>query len=98
MRIYSFVVSITSHVDFDEELAASLPRNAAMGSSMRTRQIAEVSLGDVVVYSKDVTKQMSTSAPTRHDEVESEVMHEFAEKLRKLIRSEPFDPRMLSDR
>lgn len=92
MRIYSFVVNITGHVDFDEELAASLPKNAAMGSAMKVRSVAEVSLGDVVVYSKDVTKEMSTSAPSRHEEVEYAIMHEFAERLRKVLDMHEAEP------
>lgn len=81
IRIYTFEVAVEGY----QRMRADAPKSTAMGSALETAYAGRVRLCDVVVYERDVTPSMRTSAPTRREEVEYALMHEFASKLKRVL-------------
>lgn len=74
MKIHTFEVCVDNRME-------SVPGTSHLGVTYTAR----VTLGGVTVFTKDVTREMATGAPTRHDEVEAGVMHDFATRLAEVL-------------
>jgi hypothetical protein len=74
MKIHTFEVVVDSVVE-------PVPGTSHLGVTYTAR----VTLGGVTVFTKDVSREMATGAPTRYDEVESDVMHDFATRLAEVL-------------
>lgn len=81
MKIHTFEIEIEEYLREREGLSPEEYARLPMGAGVGTAYTGRVMLGGISLFSMDVTKFMRGGAPTRREEAEGELMHQFALKL-----------------